>query len=129
MTEKLGKIEKPEAEHFTGKRKVYLVPLIFSGEEAPPEYVERFNLYWEQAGEQVANLDSKKAKLSHVYHESINVPGENGLKAIEQLSPSSCQIARDKCHSGAQFEAAEDKDLADESVDWDRDLLIGFASQ
>ncbi len=29
MTEPIGKIEKPEAEYFTGKRKLYLVPLYF----------------------------------------------------------------------------------------------------
>lgn len=129
MTEKLGKIEKPEAEHFTSKRKLYLVPLIFSGEEAPPEYVEKFNLYWEQVKEHVANLESKIGKVSHVYHESVTLAGEDGLKVMEKLSPSSCQIARDKCQSGAQLEAAEDKELADESVDWERHLLIGFVSQ
>ena len=48
MAEQLGKMEKPEAKHFRNKRKLYLVPLIFSAEEAPAEYVEKFNLYWEQ---------------------------------------------------------------------------------
>ena len=129
MVEKLGKIEKPEAEHFTSKRKLYLVPLIFSGEEAPPEYVEKFNLYWEQVGEHVANLESKIGKVSHVYHEAITLAGESGFKIMEKLSPSSCQIAKDKCQSGAQLEAAEDKELADESVDWERHLLIGFVSE
>ena len=48
MAEQPGKLEKPGAEHFTSKRKLYFVPQIFSGEEAPFEYVEKFNLYWEQ---------------------------------------------------------------------------------
>ncbi|MFC2071803.1 hypothetical protein ACFLUU_03675 [Chloroflexota bacterium] len=129
MTEKLGEIEKPEAENFTGKRKLYLVPLIFSGEEAPSEYVGKFNLYWEQVGEHVANLESKIGKVSHVYHESITLAGENGLELMEKLSPSSCRIAKDKCQSGAQLVMAEDKELADESVDWERHLLIGFVSE
>jgi len=37
MAEELGKIEKPEVESFKGKRKLYLVPLIFQGNDAPPE--------------------------------------------------------------------------------------------
>jgi len=129
MAEKLGKIEKPEVEHFTSKRKLYLVPLLFSGEEAPPEYVEKFNLYWEQVGEHVANLESKIGEVGHVYHEAITLAGEGGFELMEKLSPSSCRIAKDKCQSGAQLEAVEDKELADESMDWERHLLIGFVSE
>jgi len=129
MAEQLGKMEKPEAERFTGKRKLYLIPLIFAGEKAPPEYVAKFKLYWEQVSEQVVNLESKIGKVSHVYHESIIVAGEDGLKAIEKLNPSSGRIAKEKCQSGAVLEATEDKELADESLDWERFLLMGFISQ
>lgn len=129
MTEPLGKIAKPEAEHFTGKRKLYLVPLIFSGEGAPSEYVEKFNLYWEQVSQHVANLELKIGKVSHIYHESITMAGENGLKVIEKLNPACCQIVRDKCQSGAVLEATEDKELSEECIDWERCLLMGFISQ
>jgi len=129
MAEKLGKIEKPEAKDFTSKRKLYLIPLIFSGKEAPPEYVEKFNLYWQQVGEHIANLEAKIGRVSHIYHESIILAGEDGLKAIEKLSPASCHVAREKCQSGAVFEATENKELANESMDWERFLLMGFISQ
>ena len=129
MAEQLGKIEKPEAKHFTSKRKLYLIPLIFSGKEAPPEYVEKFNLYWEQVGEHVANLESKIGKVSHIYHESITLNGEDGLKAMEKLNPSSCRIAKERCQSGAVLEATEDKELTEETIDWERFLLTGFISQ
>ena len=129
MTEQLGKIEKPEAEHFTGRRKLYLVPLILSGEDAPAEYVKKFNLYWKQVSQQVANLELKIGKVSHVYHESITLAGEDGLKVIEKLNPSCCQIVRDKCQSDAVLETTEDKELSEESIDWERHLLIGFISQ
>ena len=129
MAEQLGKIEKPEAKRFTSKRKLYLIPLIFSGKEAPPEYVEKFNLYWEQVGEHVANLESKIGRVSHIYHESITLNGEDGLKAMEKLNPSSCRIAKERCQSGAVLEATEDKELTEETIDWERFLLTGFISQ
>jgi len=128
MAEQLGKIEKPEVKRFTSKRKLYLIPLIFSGKEAPPEYVEKFNLYWEQVSEHVANLESKIGKVSHIYHESITLAGEEGLKTTEKLNPSSCHIAKEKCQSGAVFEATEDKELAEENMDWERFVLMGFIS-
>ena len=129
MEEQLGKIEKPDVEYFKSKRKLYLVPLIFYGENAPAEYMEKFNLYWEQVSQQVANLESKIGKVSHVYHESITLAGEEGLKMIEKLNPSCYQIAKDKCRSGAVLEATEDQKLAEENMDWERFLFMGFISQ
>jgi len=129
MAEPLGKLEKPEAERFTGKRKLYIIPLIFSGEKAPKEYAAKFKLYWEQVSEQVANLESKIGKVNHVYHESIISAGKDGLKSIEKLNPSSGCLAKEKCQSGALFEATEDKELANESLDWERFLLMGFISE
>ena len=129
MAEQLCKIEKPEAEQFTGQRKLYLVPLMFSGKDAPLEYVEKYNLYWKQVDEHVANLESKIGKVSHVYHESITLAGEDGLKVMEQLNSFSGHMAREKCQHGAVFEATEDKELAGETMDWERFVLAGFISQ
>lgn len=129
MAEELGKIEKPEAGQFEGKRKLYIVPLVYSAKDAPPEYVERFKLYWEQVSQHIGNLEAKISKVSHVYHESITQAGENGLKLMEKLNLASHQITRDKCQGSAVLEAAEGKELADEAMDWERFLLMGFISQ
>ena len=117
MAEQLGKIEKPEAEHFKGKRKLYLVLLIFCGEGAPSEYAEKFNLYWGEVSQHIANLELKVGKASHIYHESIALAGEEGLKVMEKLNPSSCQIVRGMCQGGAVLESTEDRELAGESMD------------
>jgi hypothetical protein len=129
MAEELGKIEKPEAKQFQNKRKLYLVPLLYSWEGAPKEYAEKFNLYWQQVREHIANLESKIGEVKRIYHESITVAGEEGLNVLEKLSPSSCQIARDRCQSGAQVEMVEDAELVEESMDWERHLLVGFISR
>jgi hypothetical protein len=129
MSEQLGKVEKPEAEHFTHQRKLYIVPLVFSGKESPPEYIEKFNLYWEQVNEQIANLESKIGKVSYIFHEAIAQTGDEGIKAMDRINPPGCRIVRDRCKSGASFEATEDKELNEESMDWERFLLAGFISQ
>lgn len=128
MAEELGKIEKPEAERFREKRKLFIIPLLFLWEGAPQEYAEKFNLYWQQVREHVANLESAVGKVSRVYHELVTVAAKDGLEALEKLNPSSCQIARDKCQSGARFEVVEDKELVGENMDWERLLLMGFVS-
>ncbi|MEE8414058.1 MAG: hypothetical protein V3R96_05860 [Dehalococcoidales bacterium] len=129
MAEELGKIEKPEVRKFENKRKLYLVPLLYSWQDAPTEYTDKLKLYWQQVGEHIANLESKIGKVNRVYHESITVAGEEGLKVLEQISPFSCQIVSQKCQSGAQVEAVEDMELVGESMDWERHLMMGFTSQ
>ncbi len=129
MSEQLGKIEKPEAEQFQNKRKLYLVPLIFCSEEAPPEYSEKYKLYWAQVNQHIANLEARIGMVNHIYHESISLAGEDGLKVMAKLNSASHEIAKDKCRNGAILEATEDKELAEESMDWERFILIGFFSK
>jgi len=128
MPEQLGKIERLEAEHFKQGKKLYLVPLVYFGEEAPAEYKEKCNRYWQQVAEQLANLAAKIGKVNRVYHESIFQCGEDGMKALERLNPSSCQIARTQCDNGAIFETIEERELLEEVMDWQRCLMLGFIS-
>ncbi len=129
MTEQIGRIEKPPAERFKQKRKLYLVPLIYSNKDAPPEYKEKVGLYWHQVAEQLVNLETKGGKITHVYCESISQSGEEGMKIVEKVNPDSHQVAKDKCDHGAAFEAIEDKALFNEVMDWERCILLGFVSE
>ncbi len=129
MGEELGRITKPEAEKFQGKRKIYVVPLLFAGQEAPAEYLSKLSTYWMQASQQISRLEATAGMVKRIYHEAISEPGEEGLKIIEQLNPSSYQIANEKCDQDAVLEAVDDKELADELMDWERFMLSGFISQ
>ena len=82
MAEELGKIEKPEVERYISKRKLCLVPLIFLGREAPPEYEEMYNHYWQQVNEHVSNLELKLGSIKHIYHETLTSSDEEELKRI-----------------------------------------------
>jgi len=128
MTEPLGKIEKPEAGDFAGRRKLFIVPLLFTGEEAPVDYTDKFNLYWEQADQHLASLESGTGSVSHIYHESIEIAGEDGLRVMEKFNPPCYRIVSTRCQSGAVLEATEDKELAEECIDWERCILLGLIS-
>ena len=128
MAEELGKIEKPDADRFISQRKLFLVPLLFSGKEAPAEYQDMFNRYWEQVSQQVSNLESKIGKVKHIYHESITSTTDEEVKVIERLNPACHRIVTDKVQDGAVIEATEDKELTEECLDWQRSLIMGFIS-
>lgn len=125
----LGKLEKPEAEQFQGRRKLYLVPLLYTWPDSPLEYTIKYDLYWDQVREHLANLESKLGKVKRIYHESVTTPGEEGLKILERLNSASCQLVKDKCAAGGELELVEDKDLVEENMDWERHLIIGFLSE
>ena len=129
MAEQLGKMEKPEAESFQQGRKLYLVPLIYSSDSAPDEYKEKCSHYWQQVTEQLSSLESKIGRVNHVYHESIFQSNQDGIKAIEQLNPSSYEITKSKCDNDASFEAIEEEELLKETMDWERCFMIGFISK
>jgi hypothetical protein len=128
MSEPLGKIERLEAERFKQGKKLYLVPLVYSGGEAPDEYKEKCGRYWQEVAEHLANLASKIGEVDRIYHESIFQSGEDGMRVMEKLNPGSYQIAKTECGSGAVFEAVEEKELLEEVMDWQRCLMLGFMS-
>ncbi len=128
MPEQLGKIERLEAEPFKQGKKLYLVPLVYSGGEAPDDYKEKCIRYWQEVTEHLANLASKIGEVDRIYHESIFQSGEDGMKVMEKLNPDSYKIAKAQCSNGAVFEAVEEKELLEEAMDWQRCLMLGFMS-
>jgi translation elongation factor EF-G len=129
MAEELGRIEKPPAEEFKKGRKLYFVPLIYRGEEPPTDYIEKLDKYWEQVEKQIRELESKLGKVTRIYHELIPAGGEDGSKAIKELSDKSYEIIQTCRKKGAQLEAIEEVNLLTEFMDWGRCLMVGLQNQ
>lgn len=128
MSETLGRVERPAADLYQSRRKLFVVFLVFTHESAPAEYKERCERYWQQVGGQLTNLESKTGAARHIYHESVYERGEPGLASIEHTHPYSYSLAKQRCESGAILEAMEDRDVAAELSDWERFMVMGFAS-
>lgn len=126
MSEELGRIEKPLAEGFKKGRKLYFIPLVYSGSAPQPEYLDKFNKYWNQVENQISDLELKLGKVNKVYHELIPVGGEDGFKALKQLNDKSCQVVENRLHKGAQLQATEAGDLLTEFMDWSKCLAAGL---
>lgn len=129
MSEQIGRIEKPRPEEYKGGRKLYFVPLIFCGKESPEDYIKTFEKYWDQVETQLSDLESKLGKVGKVYHELIPAGGEDGEKALKELSEKSHRISQTRLEKGAQLEAIEDVELLTEFMDWSRCLASGLQNQ
>lgn len=124
MSEELGKIERPPVEQFAGARKLIVVPLIFCGKDAPPDFVEIYNRCWAEIARQIEKLESKLGPITRVYHEMVYGGGPEGMSVAEQLNPDSYKLIKSRSPDGAQLQAFEDMELATETMDWERCLMV-----
>jgi hypothetical protein len=122
MTEATEEAEKPQPGH--SGRKLYLVPFVFALQDGPSGYAEKLEAYWREVRSHIYNLEARFGKISKVYHESVPLGGEEGLKLVEQLNEKAHRMLRRKCQQGAEFVALEDKDLFEETMDWRRCLAV-----
>ena len=129
MSEKLGRIEKPQVSDYTSTRKLYFIPLANTWPQAPADYTERFENYWEQVVEQLNGLELKLGTTKKVYHEFVTAGGEEGVKMVDQLNPKSTQIIRERMKQGAFLELIEDEAALCEFMDWSRCLSIDLQSE
>lgn len=126
----LGRIERPSLESYRGKRKLLLVPLLAMPPEDATDGVAIIGRYWEQVQTQVTSLEMGVGWVKHVYHETLPVGGDDGLRMLEASGElGSHRLAQTKCQTGAVLEDAEDAETLLESMDLQRCLMMPFASQ
>lgn len=133
QAQELGRIERPAAEQYRGRRKLLLVPLIYSPAPDDPEGAAVFQNYWEQMQTQVAALENALGGIQRIYHETITASEEEGMEQLRAGDPSSVQapshaFVSAKRESGALLEAAEDMDTLLETLDLQRCLMIPLIS-
>ena len=128
MTQELGRISRPAAEQYRGRRKLILVPLVYSPAPDEREGSAALQNYWEQAQTQVAALENALGGLQRIYHESVTAGDADGLEQLRSGDLRSHRFVSLKCESGAVLEATEDIEILLETLDLQRCLMIPMAS-
>lgn len=128
MTQELGRIERPAAEQYRGRRKLLLVPLVYSPAPDEPEGAAALQNYWEQMQTQVAALENALGGLQRIYHETITASEEEGMAQLQASDRRSYTFISGKRESGAVLEAAEDIEILLETLDLQRCLMISLTS-
>jgi len=128
MAEELGRIQRPSASQYDGRRKLLLVPLIYGPQADDPAGAEVLKNYWDQMQMQVDALEGALGGLQHVYHESLTVGGQEGLDQLGAADQRSHAFISSKTEKGAVLEATEDMDVLLETLDLQRCMMIPLAS-
>ncbi|MSQ05842.1 MAG: hypothetical protein EXR46_01360 [Dehalococcoidia bacterium] len=129
MAQDLGRILRPAAAQFQGKRVLLLVPLVYGPTDDLPEGKAIMDRYWTQAASQVFALELKLGLVKHVYHEALTEGGLPALAQLEEMGYPSVVLVRRKVEAGAVLEATEDGELLVETLDLQRCLMLPLASQ
>lgn len=128
MAQALGRIQRPPASRYDGRRKLLLVPLVYGPQADNPEGAAVLQNYWEQMQTQVEALEGALGGLQHIYHESLTVGGDEGLEQLGAADQRSHGFIAGKTNSGAILEATEDMDVLLETLDLQRCMMIPLAS-
>jgi hypothetical protein len=128
MAQELGRIQRPSASQYDGRRKLLLVPLVYGPQVDNPEGAAVLQNYWEQMRTQVEVLEVALGGLQRIYHESLTVGGNEGLEQLGAADQRSHGFIASKTTSGAVLEATEDMDVLLETLDLQRCMMIPLAS-
>ena len=128
MVEELGRIQRPPASQYDGRRKLLLVPLVYGPQADNAEGAAVLQNYWEQMQTQVKALEAALGGLQHIYHESLTVGGDEGLQQLGAADQRSQLFITGKTESGAVLEATEDMNAMLEALDLQRCMMVPLAS-
>ena len=129
MTQRITEIPRPKAENYRSGRKIYLVPTLLAGPGIPDDLAQMLNRYWDEVRKQVESLERTLSKVTHVYHESVFKPGEEGLRTVESLNPHGHSFVNVLCQSTATLEPTDQQEAFLEASDWRLCLSMGLASE
>ncbi len=113
----LGKIEKPSAENFEGKRKLYCVPNVYPFKDAPVDYAELINRFWDDVTRQTDRLELA-GKIRKIFCENITVGGQEAYDALAKLNEPVLRLIRKKIDEGAELFPLENDEIFGPFLDW-----------
>lgn len=128
MSQEMGRIERPSAEQYRGRRKLLLVPVFNAPPTEDSEAVAIAQRYWGQVETQVSALEATLGGLHHIYHENLCEGGDAGLQQLEMMGQPSLGLVRSKCSTGPTLEATESLELLTETINLQRCLMLPLIS-
>ena len=124
----LGQIDRPETEIFLGKRKLYCVANIYSSEDAPDDYKELFNKYWDEVVQQIEKIEAA-GKIKKIFCEIIYDHGDESMNMLTKLNERIVQIIKKKVEEGGTLFPLESKEMLGPYTDWGNCLRVVYTKE
>jgi hypothetical protein len=127
MTE-LGQIAKPAVEDFAGRRKIYCVANIYPIEDAPEDYKELVNKYWDEVVHQIEKIEAA-GKTRKIFCELISERGEEAFGILNKINERLLQIIKKKLDEGGTLVPLESQEILGPYTDWSNCLRVVFTKE
>ncbi len=119
----LGRIERPDASVFEGKRKLYCVSNVYLFKDAPDEYRELVERYWEEVALHLKKLEPA-GKIGKIFCEGVKAGGEEGLEELTGINRHALPVVREKIEEGAVLLPLESEETLGPFIDWRNCLAV-----
>ena len=123
----LGKIQRPEVGDFTDKRKLYCVADIYTPEDAPDDYKELVDKYWDEVVQQLEKIEVA-GKIKEIFCEIITGEAED-LDILAKISGRLSQLVKKKVEEGGALFPLENKEILGPYTDWGNCLRVVFTKE
>jgi hypothetical protein len=119
----LGKIEKPEAASFEGKKKLYHIRNVYLPDGAPEDYTKLFHTYWDEVLQQLEKIEAA-GKIVKVFCENITVSGKDALHILEKMNQRVAGLVEKKLAEGGTLLPLEREEIFSPFLDWSNCLMV-----
>ncbi|HZV46265.1 MAG TPA: hypothetical protein VFG06_02815 [Thermodesulfovibrionales bacterium] len=124
----LGQIQRPLADEFSGKRKLYCVANIYPVEEAENDYQELIRKYWDEVAQQIEKVETA-GKVQKIFCEIIYQQGDEALNVLGTINERMLQIIKKKLEEGSTLLPLENKEILGPYTDWSNCLRVVFTKE
>jgi len=124
----LGQIQRPYADEFSGKRKLYCVANIYPVGEAENDYQELVRKYWDEVAQQIEKVETA-GKVQKIFCEIIYQQGDEALKVLSTFNERIHQIIKKKLEEGSTLIPLEKKEILGPYTDWSNCLRVIFTKE
>jgi hypothetical protein len=124
----LGQIQRPLADEFSGKRKLYCVANIYPVEEAENDYQELVRKYWDEVAQQIEKVETA-GKVQKIFCEIIYQQGDEALNVLGKINERMLQIIKKKLEEGSILIPLENKEILGPYTDWSNCLRVVFTKE
>ena len=119
----LGQIEKPKADNFIEKRKLYCIPNIYPIYDPPDDFKELFNRYWNEVDQQIEKLEVA-GKVKKIFCEMVYTQKEEIMEILGRFNERVQQLVKKKIEEGGTLLPLEDKEIFGPYIDWGNCLRV-----
>ncbi len=124
----LGRIQKPNVDEFGGKRKLYCVANIYPVEDAPEDYRELADKYWDEVVRQIEKIENA-GKAGKIFCELISEQTDEALGLLKKINERIHQIIKQRLDEGDTLIPLESKEIFGPYTDWGNCLRVVFTKE